>query len=107
MSHSDDAEGTAPAPPTPPGTPWLPPKRMIIAPVHRQAVLFARSMGWARDEYRVALEPWHLRGYRLDAWEVWWLDQLWPCRTREDVEKMEHMMTLARMYGADIRRWYT
>jgi hypothetical protein len=80
---------------------------MIIAPFQRQAELFARDMGWHSGEYRVAREPWHLRGYRLDRWEVWWLDQLWPCRTHEDVEKMEHMMMLARMYGADLRRWYT
>lgn len=107
MSH-DDAEGTAPAPPTGSGTPWAPPKRMIIAPFYRQAVLFARDMGWARDEYRAIIaDPMKLRGYRLDAWEVWWLDGLWPCRTREDVAKMEHMMMMARFYGADIRRWYT
>lgn len=106
MSH-DDAEGTAPAPPTGSGTPWVPPKRMIITPLHRQAVLFARDMGWARDEYRVALEPMHLRGYRLEHWEVWWLDRCWPCRTQRDVDRMEEMWWFARSRGADIRRWYT
>jgi hypothetical protein len=83
------------------------PFRMIIAPFHRQAELFIKEMGFYPPECKVAREPVHLRGYRLDQWEVWWLDRMWPCRTHEDVEKMLHMKMLARMYGADIHHWWT
>lgn len=83
------------------------PFRLIIAPTQRQAQLFIKDMGFYPPECKVAREPMHLRGMRLETWEVWWLDRLWPCRTHEDVTKMEYMMALARAYGADIRRWYT
>lgn len=84
------------------------PFRLIIAPTQRQAQLFIRDMRFYPPECKVAREPIHLRTRgRLETWEVWWLDRLWPCRTHEDVAKMEEMMALARLCGADIRRWYT
>lgn len=88
------------------------PLKLIICPVFRQAEIFCQDMGWPSPQnvnsgIRVALRPEHIRGLRLDAWEVWWLDRMWPCRTREDVEKMLHMKMLARFYGADIHHWWT
>jgi hypothetical protein len=83
------------------------PFRLIIAPIFRQARLFMDDMGFYPRECKVAREPMHLRGLRLDTWEVWWLDGLWPCRTHEDVNRMLEMKTLARVYGADIHHWWT
>lgn len=87
------------------------PPKLIICPVFRQAVIFCQDMGWPHPErhpdIRVAMKPMDLRGMRLDRWEVWWLDRLWPCRTHEDVEAMLNMKMLARMYGADIHHWWT
>lgn len=82
-------------------------RRLIIAPLYRQAVLFVRGMDWNPMEVRVALNREHLLGLRLDDWEVWWLDRMWPCRTHEDVARMEEMKLYARMCGADLRRWWT
>ncbi|MFF8831331.1 hypothetical protein [Streptomyces sp. NPDC015131] len=83
------------------------PFRMIIAPFVRQARLFIEDMGFYPPECRIAREPKDLRGYRLDTWEVWWLDRLWPCHTHEDVQAMVGMQQLARVCGADLRRWWT
>jgi hypothetical protein len=107
MSHDPTAEGTAPtAGPTAPST--RPQQlKLIIAPVWRQARLFADDRGWPDDLWRYAGDRLHLHGYRLDRWEVWWLDGLWPCRTHRDVQRMNEMMAYARARGADIRRWYT
>lgn len=102
-----DGGGTAPSPGSTPPSTHPAQLKLIVAPVWRQARLFAWDMGWHDDEWRFASEPRHLHGYRLDRWEVWWLDRMWPCRTHEDVERMETMMIVLRTRGADVRRWYT
>jgi hypothetical protein len=48
-----------------------------------------------------------LLGGRLESWEVWWLDRMWPCNTHEEVEHMEYMKRLAKQRGADLHRWWT
>lgn len=85
-------------------------RRMVISPYVNQADLFVRRMGWnPRDhELRYASRVEHLRGYDLRGWEVWWLDRMWPCRTHEDVERMEELWVWARyVCRGDVRRWWT
>ena len=82
----------------------------VIAPFYNQGVLFAKEMGWERGkgfDVRILIKEEHLLGQRFNGHEVWWLDRMWPCRTHSDVWRMEYMMRLARINGADIRRWYT
>ncbi|MEU1478899.1 hypothetical protein [Streptomyces sp. NPDC005760] len=81
--------------------------RFIIAPTVRQAALFIRQSGFGPSEYVIATGLAGMQGYRLDEWEVWFLQRLWPCNTHEDVQHMEEMMAFARFRGADIRRWWT
>ncbi len=107
MSHDPTAGGTAPTAEHPLSTHPAHTKRMVIAPLYRQAVIFVARMGWTMRNTVIVTRPDRLHGYRLDRWEVWWLDGLWPCRTREDVDRMNEMMIYARARGADIRRWYT
>lgn len=83
------------------------PYRMIIAPFQRQAELFIRDMMFYPPECKVIREARQIRGYRLDTWEVWWLDGMWPCRTHKDVQRIEELRALARAYGADLRHWWT
>ncbi len=85
-------------------------RRMVIAPYVNQADYFVRQMGWnPRDhELRYANRVEHLYGYDLRDWEVWWLDRMWPCRTHEDVKRMEEMWNRARyVCRGDVRRWWT
>mgnify|MGYP007014261641 CR=1 FL=1 len=81
--------------------------KIIIAPFYGQAVLFAQLMRWSRNEVVILTKEEHLLGRRFNGREVWWLDRMWPCRTHEDVWYMERMMQIARINGADIRRWWT
>lgn len=87
------------------------PFRLIIAPVHRQAELFfydsRRDYGWERWQCKIVTREEQLHGLDLRTWEVWWLDGLWPCNTREDVRTMERMKWYAKARGAKIRRWWT
>lgn len=83
------------------------PFRFVIAPNVRQAQLFIRFSGYNPRECRIATRREDLLGYRLEHWETWFLQRMWPCRTHEDVRHMEEMMWLARACGADIRRWWT
>jgi hypothetical protein len=80
---------------------------MIIAPTVRVAQLFIRDSGYNPQECRIVTRREQLHGYTLSDWETWFLQRMWPCRTREDVERMEEMMAYARFRGADIRRWWT
>lgn len=82
-------------------------RRMIIAPTVRIAKLFIKDSGYDPRECRVATRLTELRGCRLDQWETWFIQRMWPCRTHEDVRRMEEMMAYARYAGADIRRWWT
>jgi hypothetical protein len=81
--------------------------QLVIAPQYKQALLFIKESGWDPNYVRIVTQPEQLYGLRLEHWEVWWLDRLWPCRTHEDVQHMEFFMHLARSCGADIRRWWT
>lgn len=86
--------------------------RVIIAPVHRQARLFIedsiREYGWdPHDRPLIVTRAEQLHGLDLRFHEVWWLDRLWPCSTREDVERMEAMKNYAKARGAKLRRWWT
>lgn len=92
--------------------PW----RIVIAPCFRQAELFVRESqkrypeeNWHRYTVKVVLgeRPERLHGLDLRTWEVWWLEGMWPCRTREEVENMERIKAYARMRGARLRRWWT
>lgn len=94
-----------------------PRRRMIIAPYHRDAMLFRGEM-LRKGEFDpddiiyVAIRPEHLRGYRLgegmDEVQTWFLQGHWPCRHHEDVARMVEMEDLARVYSRnDIRRWFT
>lgn len=85
----------------------VPPFRFVIAPTVRQAQLFIQFSGYDPPECRIATSVKDLLGRRLDGWETWFLQRMWPCRTHEDVRHMEEMMWRARMCGADIRRWWT
>lgn len=82
-------------------------KKIIIAPFYKQGVLFGLLMGWRRWDVTIITKEEQLLGRRFNGREVWWLDRLWPCRTHEDVWRMERMMQIARVNGADLRRWYT
>lgn len=87
----------------------MPKRIMIIAPNYQQARMFAH---YTLDldlnsEFYVVLHPEHLLGARLEEYEVWWLDRMWPCSTHEDVEYMEYMKALAKARGADLHRWWT
>lgn len=84
-----------------------PPRRMVIAPTVRVAQLFIRDSGYNPRECRIVTRQEQLLGCQLDDWEVWFLQRAWPCRTHEDVARMEDMMMYARFRGADIRRWWT
>jgi hypothetical protein len=84
-----------------------PPFRLVIAPTERVARLFISNSGYDPRECRIATRTEHLLGYRLDHWETWFLQRMWPCRTHEDVRYMEEMLWRARTRGADIRRWWT
>jgi hypothetical protein len=67
-------------------------------------------MGWEPSRVRIILQIEQLYGYRFDRdsrYEVWWLDRMWPCRTREDVKNMEDMKREAKFRGADLHRWWT
>lgn len=90
---------------------WRGPFRIVIAPFVRQAELFIndsiRDYGWYRGDCRVITRLEQMRGYDFSTWEVWWLDRMWPCNTREDVEHMETMKMYAKMRGARLRRWWT
>ncbi|QPX71445.1 hypothetical protein SscP1EGY_48 [Streptomyces phage SscP1EGY] len=83
------------------------PRIFVIAPFHRQAFLFCKEMGWYPRDVTIFIKEEHLLGWRFNGREVWWLDRLWPCRTQEDVWRMERIMQIARINGADIRRWWT
>lgn len=83
------------------------PHIFVIAPFYRQGLLFCKEMGWNPREVAIFIKEEHLLGRRFNGHEVWWLDRMWPCRTREDVWHMERMMRIARINGADIRRWWT
>lgn len=82
-------------------------RRAVISPTVRVAQLFIERSGYSPRECRIVTSREQLHGYQLDAYETWFLQGMWPCRTREDVEHMEEMMTYARFRGADIRRWWT
>lgn len=82
-------------------------RQLIVAPNFNQARLFCHQMNWAPRYVEVAVWPHHIIGRKLDEWEVWWLDRLWPCRTHEDVEHMLMMKRLLRERGADIHHWWT
>ncbi|WP_075737528.1 hypothetical protein [Streptomyces acidiscabies] len=81
--------------------------RLVIAPNVRQAQLFIRFSGYNPRECRIATRLQDLLGLRLEGWETWFLQRMWPVRTHEDVQHMEDMMWTARTRGADIRRWWT
>lgn len=81
--------------------------RVIIAPTMRVAELFIRNSGFSPGECMVATNAFQLQGYRLESWETWFVQGMWPCRTHEDVRTMEATMAYARCRGADIRRWWT
>ncbi|MFF5001717.1 hypothetical protein ACFY3G_02720 [Streptomyces phaeochromogenes] len=81
--------------------------RFVIAPTMRQAKLFIEDSGYGPSEYYATTGVRGMHGYRLDEWEVWFLQGMWPCRTHEDVRHMEMAMQYARFLGADIRRWWT
>lgn len=92
--------------------PW----RVVIAATFRQAELFVREScrrhpeeDWAMYSVIVVTpdRPERMRGLDLSTYEVWWLDRMWPCRTREDVEMMEMMKRMALARGARLRRWWT
>lgn len=81
---------------------------LIIAPNYRQAKIFMFNMDLrAQPYYQIALRPQDLLGRRLDTWEVWWLDRMWPCDTHEEIEFMLYMKRLAKSRGADLHRWWT
>ncbi|MFB7285450.1 hypothetical protein [Actinacidiphila glaucinigra] len=83
------------------------PYRCVIAPQVRQAELFIRWSGYHPRECRIVTTPRDLLGLSLEGWETWFLQRMWPCRTHEDVQRMQEMMWRARARGADIRRWWT
>lgn len=83
------------------------PFRLVIAPFMRQAQLFIQDSGYHPHECRIATRREDLRGYDLRTWETWFLQGMWPCRTHEDVQRMEAMEVDARVRGADLRRWGT
>jgi hypothetical protein len=81
--------------------------RVVIAATYRQARLFIIDSGWSPQECKIVLHEEHLLGMDLRSWEVWWINGLWPCRTHEDIARWQRLHDRARMYGADIRHWYT
>jgi hypothetical protein len=91
-------------------------RRMIIAPYYRDGWLFASEMlrkGEFQPDDKIyhAQRPEHLRGFRLgegcDEVQTWFLQGHWPCRWREEIERMIEMEALALIYsGGDIRRWF-
>lgn len=85
----------------------FPVRRMVIAPLARQAQLFVRDSGFNPHKCQIVTKQEQLHGYDLSGWEVWFLQRMWPCRTHEDVQRMKEMMAYARFRGADIHRWWT
>ena len=85
----------------------VPALRTIIAPTYRVGQLFMQFSGYRPSECRIVTREEQLQGTVLNDREVWFLQGMWPCRTHEDVRRMEDMMAYARFRGADIRRWWT
>ncbi len=84
------------------------PFRFIIAATTAQARMFIKERGFYPGECKIATRIEDLKGYKLDdGWQVWWLDRLWPCRTREDVERMLKLKAYAKFRGADLHHWWT
>lgn len=83
------------------------PFRVIIATTVRQAKLHISNCGFYPGECKIVVREDQLLGMRLDTWEVWWINGLWPCRTHEDIARWQRLYDRARMYGADIRHWHT
>lgn len=92
-------------------------RRMIIAPFYRDAKLFERMMYdkgefQSGDKIYYAQRIEHLRGMRLgegmDQVQTWFLQGHWPCRTHGEIDQMNIMEHLAKIYAeGDIRYWFT
>lgn len=88
--------------------PWYDWRRIVIAPVYRQARNFIEDMRgeWNPDKVRIVTRPDQLRGLDLSKIEVHWLDGLWS-RSVAGYMQVSEMETMIEIYGGKVWRTTT